>query len=58
MKVQAWIATNKVGSQVSWTVDIEDEDLEGLDKTERDNMIDEYVKDELQNHMEWGWKPE
>lgn len=56
MKIEVWVATNKVGSKCSCTVDIPDEDVEGMSEQELEDFIDEYARDDIWRLMEWGWK--
>ena len=52
MKVFGWISTDKVGSRCTFEVHIPDD--EGLDA----KVVDEYVRDEMWNHAEYGWDTE
>lgn len=55
MKVTGWVMTNKVGSKSTFTVEVDDESLEGLSKEEREVFIDKEVYEAMTNYLEWGW---
>jgi hypothetical protein len=56
MKLKVWIATDKVGSKCERTVEVPDEELEGLDEQQRQEHFEEYAREEIWNMAEWGWK--
>jgi hypothetical protein len=56
MKVTVWACTPYINSKYKRTIEIDDEDVEGMDNSERDSYIDEIAKDEMWNIVEWGWK--
>jgi hypothetical protein len=58
MTVEGWVMTDKVGSKCTFEVEIDDEDLEGLNESQRNALIDERVHEDMGNYLEWGWREE
>lgn len=56
MKLKVYVSTDRVGSRVEREIDIDDEDLEGLDDSERQSYLEEIAKEEMFNLFEWGWE--
>lgn len=56
MKVEYLIDNGLCGCDITDIIEIDDEYVEGLDTEERDNLIDEWVKDEVHNRVNWSWK--
>lgn len=57
MKVTFWVATDRIGSKCERTIEIPDEELEGLTPDEQEDLIEEYGKEEIWWMAEWGWNP-
>jgi len=55
VKVELWLCTDRVGSEVKRTIEVDDEDVEGLSEQARDGVIHEYAQDYLYQMFEWGW---
>jgi hypothetical protein len=57
MQIIAFVQTDKIGSRVEATIDLDDEELAGLDDAARARYISDYVWDEITNTgmVEWGW---
>jgi hypothetical protein len=58
VKVTIWVATDKQGSRAERSVEIDDEDLEGMSEAERTAYIHDYLQEELWQLIEWGWEEE
>lgn len=43
-RIRVTVGTSKINSDVSREFEVDDEDLEGLSRTERDKVIDEQAK--------------
>ena len=56
MKFRVWAATNKIGSKSETVVDIDPEDIEGLEGVERDKVLEELLADTAYGLYEWGWE--
>lgn len=56
MLLEVWISTNKFGSECSDTIEIPDEDIEGLDEDGRNKIFEEYARDVIWNMAEWGFR--
>lgn len=56
MKLRVYASTNKVGSRCETTVEIDDEELEGMDANERNAYLEEMAKDALWQLVEWSWE--
>lgn len=52
----AYVQTNNVGSRIERTFEIDDDEFEGLNESERDELIDSYAQDAIANDYDWGWK--
>jgi hypothetical protein len=50
------VATNKVGSDVSRIVEVDDEDLEGRTPAEREEVIKQYFEDWIWNNIDTSWQ--
>jgi hypothetical protein len=55
MEIEVWVATNRVGSKVTRTINIPDEDFEGMNQEEKENYIDQEAQLVLWEMIEWGW---
>lgn len=55
MKAELWVATNKVGSKCSVTLEIPDEDLDGMTDIEIDKYMWEEFQDQCTVLYEWGY---
>lgn len=58
MIVEWWWDDGYVGRRPKHTCEIPDEDLEGLSDAARDRVINEYVRQEFENRVTYGWKIE
>lgn len=58
MKIKVYVATNRVGSKVEHEFEIDDSEFDGLNETEREQLINEYAHDEVfdTGMFEWGWE--
>jgi hypothetical protein len=56
VKIIVWASTPYINSKYERTVEIDDEDLDGMDTEERNAYIDDFAKDEMWSIVEWGWK--
>lgn len=56
MKVRISIRTNKVGSQCTEVVELEDENYLNEDGTVNEDAVNEMAKDAIWNMAEWGWE--
>jgi hypothetical protein len=56
MKLRVWIHTNKVGSKCDDEIEIDDEDVEGLDAIQRDRLYETIFDDWRAGICEWGWE--
>jgi hypothetical protein len=56
MKTLVHAQTNKIGSRCEETVEIDDEDLEGLEGYERELAIDDIAREVMFGLIEWGWE--
>jgi hypothetical protein len=56
MKVEVWVATYKVGSKCSDTIEIPEEELEGMDEKQRAQHIEDSARDAIWNMADWGWR--
>ena len=55
MKIKVWVQTSGSLSRVTDTVEISDEDLEGLTDDARSLVLDGYARDAVVNLYEWGY---
>lgn len=56
MKVIGYVDIGLVGCQRKRVFDISDSELEGLSNTEREELIDDVVREWKDNDVvEWGW---
>ncbi len=55
MKIEVWVQTRSSQSRVANIIDIDDEDLEGLGATDREEIITEIAQGESYNLYEWGY---
>lgn len=58
MKIKWGWDDGYVGRRPEKTLEIDDEDIEGLSDAERDTFIDECVVDEMHNHVHLYWRIE
>jgi hypothetical protein len=60
MKINVWVATNRVGSKVEETIEIPDDELaEYPDPKEREQYLQDYARDYVFDGMsmfEWSWE--
>lgn len=56
MELEVWIRTDKVGSKCTRIVEVPDEDLEDLDENQRQEVFEEYAREEIWTMAEWGFK--
>jgi hypothetical protein len=58
VKITVYVETNRVGSRVERTVEVDDEDLEGLTEPERFTLLNDYARDAVFDGgmAEWGWE--
>lgn len=56
MKIRWNIDTGYVLRIPGWELEIPAEDLEGLSDNEQNDVIDEYVREEMCNHISTYWK--
>ena len=57
MKVKFSVSTNKVGSENSEIIEIDDEELVNMDEDERQEVYDEYLNDWVWDHID-AWAEE
>ena len=58
MKLTVWACTDKVGSNVERSIEIPDEDMEGMDERDKAAYIEDWCKDEMLEMIEWGYREE
>ena len=56
MKFKAYVKTTNHGSRVEDILEIPDEELEGKSESEREQYIEETIKDFILSDMEWGYE--
>jgi GTP cyclohydrolase FolE2 len=56
MKIEVYVETNLVGSRVTETVEIDDEDMVGMNDDERREHIEDIAREVVWNMAEWGWE--
>lgn len=56
MLINVSVATNRVGSKISETIEIDDAELAELSEEERDKHIAEVARDWVFNNIEWYWE--
>jgi hypothetical protein len=58
MKIIVWVTTDRVGSKVEREIDIDDEDLKGMTKKQRQEFLDQEAHDYIMNNsmIDWGWR--
>jgi hypothetical protein len=56
MKIKWNIDTGYVNRIPDWELEIPDNELEGLSEQEQDNLIGEYVQEEMANYIYPYWK--
>jgi hypothetical protein len=54
-KIEVWVSTGMVGSKTTRTVDVDDEDIIGLDDRARDEVLGDYAEPVRDEMIEWGW---
>ena len=57
MRFRVTVRTNKVGSEIEDEVEIDDEDLEGLDEADRAKAIEEACRETAFSWVDWAWEP-
>ena len=55
IKIQYTIETSWAHGGYTDTIEVDDEDLAGLEGSERDKVIEEIVGDAVANVVSWGW---
>lgn len=55
MIVTGFISIGLVGCKKEYDIEIPDEDLIGLSELEKELYIDNTVKEELFQYLDWGW---
>ncbi len=55
MQLTVFVKTSKLGSMVEETIEIDDEELEGLSSEEKADTIDCHVHNWACNNITWGW---
>ena len=55
MKVIVYVSTDKVGSLVEKTIEIDETELEGMSKSEISDHIEMISKEHMFEMIEWGW---
>ena len=55
MRIKYFIHNGFVNCSITNEIDIDDEELEDLSEVEQNNLIDEIVKEEVEQRIEWGW---
>lgn len=58
MKITVKASTCKAHSGVAATIEVDDEDLEGLDQPQRDRLLDQRAFEALKSEglIDWGWE--
>lgn len=56
MKIQVYLTIGYSSADHEDELEIPDEDLEGLTPEQKNNLIDEEVREWASNYIEWGWK--
>lgn len=55
MKYKVTVSTNKIGSQVSREIEIDDDELAELSVEARENYITEYAQETMHELINWDW---
>jgi hypothetical protein len=54
-----WLQTNKIGSQVSTTIDIDDDEWDKLDSNDREDFAKDLFWDVALSRLgDWDWQAE
>jgi hypothetical protein len=56
MKIKASLSIGFVGAKHQVIINIDDEDLEGLDQDEKNKVIEEKVNEWAWNHIDLNWE--
>lgn len=56
MKVLVKVSTNRVGSTVTTTIEIDDEDVEGMSESELSQYVESIAKDTMLDLVQWNWE--
>jgi hypothetical protein len=56
MKIIGWITTDYAGCVYEEEIEIPDEDLEDMTSEERNDYLEELVKEVVFQNIDWGWK--
>lgn len=55
MKISVYVATNKIGSDITDEIEVPDEELDGLTAEQREARIESEAREWLFENIEWGW---
>jgi len=55
IKIEVYVSTNLVGSEVTDIIEFDDNAFEGLTDSERDDMMNEAAREWMFEHIEWGF---
>jgi stress-induced morphogen len=56
VKVSCYVETAKLRSREYFTVEIDDEEFDGLTTVQRDELIDEICREKVMQHVSWDWE--
>lgn len=56
MKIEVSVGTRYVGSEVRDTIEIDDEEVEDMTETQRDDYLDEIAREWMFDEIDYGWK--
>jgi hypothetical protein len=57
MEYKFTVRTNRVGSNVSATMDIPDDELENISEEEKEKILGDYLNDWVWDHIEAWYEP-
>jgi hypothetical protein len=58
MKIKVWVSTNRIGSKMSDTLEIDDEDVIDMSEEELEDYIDEFFQQWVWENIDAGWRKE
>jgi hypothetical protein len=55
MRIEGYVSTGRVGSKVTFNLELEDLDLAELTPEEREQAIEDFAREAMLEHIEWNY---
>ena len=56
MKLKCYVSTDKLGSEVQFTLEFDEDEFEDMDENEKEIYIQEAVFEAVCNHINWNYE--